>query len=101
MKNFCITVSQIAYELGCIGDQIERPDGVYYFGAESKDAALDDFHRTLPIACLDDFRVEIEGIGTERALEFFRMHLECNKKRCGGLFFKLPDGQTASSSKTA
>jgi len=94
MKNFCITVTQIAKEPGCIEDQIGRPDGVYYFSAESRKVALDDFHMSVPMACLDDFRIEIKEIDAGRALEFFKMYLEHNKKRCGALYFKLPEGQT-------
>jgi len=99
MKNFCITVIQISDELGSIDDQIEKPAGIYYFSAESKIAALDDFHMSVPIGCLDDFHVEIEEIGTGRALELFKMHLECNTKRCGTVYFKLPEVQISSGSR--
>ena len=93
-ENKCITVTQIEKEPGCIEDQIGRPDGVYYFSAESRKVALDDVHMSVPMACLDDFRIEIEEIDAGRALECFKMYLEHNKKRCGALYFKLPEGQT-------
>ena len=93
MKNFCITVTQIAKEPERIEDQIGRPDGIYYFSAESRSVALDDFHMSVPLACLDDFRIEIQEIDAGKALEFFKMYLEHNKKRCGALYFKLPEDQ--------
>ena len=39
----------------------------HYFGikADNKDEALDQFHETYPIACLDDFDIEAELIKGE------------------------------------
>ena len=34
--------------------------GVYFFTAESKDEALDKFHKSVPIKVLDDFEIDIE-----------------------------------------
>ena len=46
------------------------------------------------VVILDDFRIEINEIDAGKALKFFKMYLEHNKKRCGALYFKLPEGQT-------
>lgn len=40
----------------------EDPRGTYEIKAESEDQALDEFHSTIPIACLDDFTITIKEI---------------------------------------
>ena len=83
MKNFCITVTQIAKEPGCIEDQMGRPNRIYYFSAESRNVALDDFHMSVPIAGIDDFRIEIQDIDAGRALGFSRCTWSTTKNDAG------------------
>lgn len=35
------------------------PRGVHNFEANNEEEALDEFHATVPIACLDDFEIEV------------------------------------------
>lgn len=56
-----ITVKQIApnaklhYE-----DKRSNPKGIYHIRAGNEEEALDEFHETVPIACLDDFEITLE-----------------------------------------
>jgi len=34
--------------------------GIYRIDADSEDAALDEFHSTIPIKVLDDFEIDVE-----------------------------------------
>ena len=43
-------------------DREENPSGVYFQTAENKDDALDDFHFTVAISCLDHFKIDIEEV---------------------------------------
>lgn len=55
---YLITVKQTVpfYEL-TPEDQDDRPTGEYEYDAEDEEEALDEFHETIPIKCLDDFEI--------------------------------------------
>lgn len=40
-------------------DEWEQIVGIHRFEAENEDHALDEFHETIPIACLDHFEIEV------------------------------------------
>jgi hypothetical protein len=61
MRRFRIVVTQtVADDRLDHDDRETNPAGRYLYAAVSEDAALDAFHRQVPIACLDDFEVAIE-----------------------------------------
>lgn len=63
MKTYKITVKQIVPEEELAReDRDENPTGEYEHRAENEDEALDEFHAEIPIACLDDFDIEIEEL---------------------------------------
>jgi len=64
MPLFLITVTQISEHLQKDDDRIDNPTGEYPWDAEDSEMALDQFHRVVPIGCLDDFQVDIEEWGT-------------------------------------
>jgi hypothetical protein len=53
-----ITVTQID-DLSDVDDQADNPAGVYDVDADTEDGALDLFHQTVPIGCLEDFDIAI------------------------------------------
>lgn len=60
-KRFKVTVKQIAPDEALDhDDREENPSGEHFVEEVSEDAALDEFHATVPIACLDDFDISIE-----------------------------------------
>jgi hypothetical protein len=63
MPLFLITVIQISEHLEKDDDLIDNPAGEYPWDAENSEMALDEFHRTIPIGCLDDFEVDIQELG--------------------------------------
>ena len=50
-------------------DRIFRPDGVWTQLATCKESALDLFHLNVPIACLDDFEINIEEEKDKKSYE--------------------------------
>ena len=62
MRRFRIRVRQLVADDRLLkeDDRRAKPAGCYLYAAEDEDAALDDFHAQVPIACLDDFEVAIE-----------------------------------------
>ena len=60
MPLFKITVKQIVEHLEDPNDRNENPAGEYTWYAKNSDIALDEFHATVPIGCLDDFDIYIE-----------------------------------------
>ena len=60
---FKITVKQLVKnELLDAEDKYSSPKGIYHIEASNKEEALDIFHDNTPIACLDDFSIEIKTI---------------------------------------
>ena len=57
MTVFLITVTQVSKKLHRSDD---NPAGKYFWDAEDEDKALDEFHATVPIGCLEDFDIHIE-----------------------------------------
>jgi len=56
-----ITVKQVTADKDLDwDDHLDNPTGEHFFEAGSKDEALDEFHSTVPIACLDDFEIHAE-----------------------------------------
>ena len=61
MSLFKITVTaKLPREQWDPDDQADDPTGTHEIGAPDKEAALDKFHSTVPIACLDDFEITCE-----------------------------------------
>ena len=59
MKIYEITVEQIAPQLFDNADKMENPAGQYSFWGRDETDALDNFHSTVPIGCLEDFNITI------------------------------------------
>jgi hypothetical protein len=61
-SRFRITVIQLVADenLTKNDDRLDNPSGTYEYDALTEDDALDEFHNHIAIACLDDFRVDIE-----------------------------------------
>jgi len=58
VKNFVITVIQLVPNVELdLDDYMERPDGQYEYEAKCEYKALDKFHMTIPIACLDHYEI--------------------------------------------
>jgi hypothetical protein len=57
---YVVTVTQTAKELSDVDDMQDNPSGSYEIEARSADAALDEFHATVPIGCLEDFEIIVE-----------------------------------------
>lgn len=59
LKKYRIEVTQTVgnHELDP-DDRIDNPSGVHHFYSDSEEHALDDFHSTIPIACLEDFDID-------------------------------------------
>lgn len=62
MPLFLITVTQVSEHLHRPDDRIDNPAGTYKWEADYSDLALDQFHRVVPIGCLDDFEIDIEEL---------------------------------------
>ena len=60
MPLFLITVTQISKNLHRPDNRIHNPSGKYPWTAQNADIALDEFHTTIPIGCLEDFEIDIE-----------------------------------------
>lgn len=43
-------------------DKLTNPAGVYEIKANTESQALDEFHATIPISCLENFEIEIEEL---------------------------------------
>jgi hypothetical protein len=43
-------------------DRNTPPNGIYEYYACCKEGALDVFHHSVPIACLEDFNIDVEMI---------------------------------------
>jgi hypothetical protein len=67
MTAYTITVKQLVadHELSKPDDRITNPSGEYQIEARSSEAALDEFHATVAIGCLDDFEVTVDPDDTE------------------------------------
>ena len=65
---FRITVTQLVADenLTKNDDRLDNPSGIYEYDALTEDDALDEFHNHIAIACLDDFRVDIEPAPLQR-----------------------------------
>lgn len=60
---FKITVKQLTpNEYLNRDDKESNPAGEYYTLAASEDEALDEFHSSVPIACLEDFDIVCEQL---------------------------------------
>lgn len=64
-KLYRIVVHQTAKVLSDHDDKIQSPTGEYFFEACDKEAALDQFHFSIPIGCLDDFSIEVQEVPWE------------------------------------
>ena len=64
IPSFLITVTQIVESkyLEKDDDRINNPAGEYPWNAENSEIALDQFHHTIPIGCLDDFEIDIKEL---------------------------------------
>ena len=64
MPLFLITVTQIVESkyLEKDDDRIDNPSGEYQWEAIDFEIALDQFHRVIPIGCLDDFEIDIKQL---------------------------------------
>jgi len=60
MQGYRIEVKQLADELTDHEDKLVNPSGVYFRIAETEDEALDDFHSSIAIGCLEDFEITID-----------------------------------------
>jgi len=59
MKTYIITVHQTTSDHRLDPDDLDyRPEGGYIIEAVDPEAALDIFHDTIPIACLEDYNIE-------------------------------------------
>lgn len=64
--NVVIEVKQIAKKLSDHEDRLQNPKGTYAGivkaknKKDAKEMALDEFHETIPIGCLDDFDINID-----------------------------------------
>lgn len=59
MRKFQIIVTGVPTDPEDIDDS---PVGLHYIYAEDEELALDEFHWTIPISCLDDFDIEVEEL---------------------------------------
>ena len=56
-----ITVKQLVPDSELDLDDLNtRPDGTYYSDESDRDAALDEFHASIAISCLDHYSIDIE-----------------------------------------
>lgn len=61
MNRYEITVKQLVTDNELDHeDKHDNPTGQYDYWAESEDKAIDHFHETVPISCLEDFEIEIK-----------------------------------------
>lgn len=61
LKTFKITVTQLVPDSELDhDDKEENPAGEHIRRSATQDEAMDDFHNSVPIACLDDFDITIE-----------------------------------------
>jgi hypothetical protein len=68
MRDFIVKVMQVTATESLDSDDREYLDeitGEHTFFAMGPEHALDLFHMTTPIACLEDFSIECEGIADE------------------------------------
>ena len=66
MPLFLITVTQTSEYLSDPDDRENNPAGEYQWDADDTEIALDEFHRVVPIGCLENFNIYIERIKNER-----------------------------------
>jgi hypothetical protein len=57
MINFMIQVEKLVDEYSDIDDRLGKPEGYYVFAAEDWSGALDRFHNTIPIGCLEEVEI--------------------------------------------
>lgn len=63
MKKYCVTVTQIVDAQFMDWDDVHQsPCGVHFFYAFNKRHALDLFHWSVPVSCLENFRIEVERV---------------------------------------
>ena len=61
MAWYNVNVKQLVADAELTADDRQvKPAGKYVFDVADKDGALDVFHGTVPIKCLDHFSVEVE-----------------------------------------
>jgi hypothetical protein len=61
MPTFKVTVTQIVPDEELDGDDTDtNPKGTYTYEARDEEDALDQFHETVPVSCLDDFDIEAQ-----------------------------------------
>jgi hypothetical protein len=66
MNKFVIAVHQVTSDHLLDEDDLDyRPEGAYIITATDIENALDIFHATIPIACLDDYEVDAIELKTE------------------------------------
>lgn len=83
--SYAIVVTQLVYDSELDGDdQDYRPEGVYSVEAKNEDMALDIFHEAVPIACLDDYDIQVfEYKGEVKPLIFSDYFKKLNKTKKG------------------
>ena len=60
MKEFVVTVKQLVSDEELDHDDFnDNPSGEHRVFGTDNDDALNEFHATIPIACLDDFEITI------------------------------------------
>lgn len=60
---FSIMVKQLVPDRELDYDDLqENPSGEYIVEGEDEEDALDEFHHTVPIACLDHFDIEVRKV---------------------------------------
>lgn len=65
MKKYKITIEQLTRDEFLDYDDRGLTDENYYFQANDKEEALDEFHSTIPIACLEHFDITIKEVGSD------------------------------------
>lgn len=58
MVLYKIRVEQVVDDLSDPDDRDCSPEGQYFFEADNREEALDLFHATIPIGCLEDFDIQ-------------------------------------------
>jgi hypothetical protein len=61
-----VTVEQVVDVLHDWDDEQDNPEGIYHYeyyadsDEEARELALDEFHETISIGCLDDFSISVD-----------------------------------------
>ena len=97
MPLFIITVIQISQNLSDPDDRADNPAGEYRWDAVDSELALDQFHRVVPIGCLDDFEISIKRIKSkrehDRTIKELVTKMANIRQQINDLILSLPDNQ--------